>query len=58
MNEWKNRFWRQGLLATGAMALLAITYVAAQDQRASAPLTIQKQGSFAVGSKILGDSNA
>jgi hypothetical protein len=30
----------------------------AQRQGASAPLTIQKQGSFAVGGKILGDPNA
>ena len=75
MNEGKDRFeestfastsagrrrsrLRVGLLATGAMALLATAYVAAQGQRqgASAPLTIQKQGSFAVGGKILGDPN-
>ena len=72
MNEGKDRFeeytfastsagrrrsrLRLGLLATGAMALLATAYVAAQGQRqgASAPLTIRKQGSFAVGGKILG----
>ena len=51
---------RAGLLAAGAMAVLATGYVAAQGQRqgASAPITIQKQGSFAVGGKILGDPNA
>src|SRR3989442_1138406 len=51
---------RLGLLATGAMALLSTAYVAAQGQQqgASAPLTIQKQGSFAVGGEILGDPNA
>ena len=42
------------------MAVLVTGYVAAQGQRqgASAPITIQKQGSFAVGGKILGDPNA
>ena len=59
MNEWKNVL-RAGLLSTGALVLLAAALVAAQAQRqgASAPLTIQKQGSFAVGGKILGDPNA
>ena len=49
-----------GFLASGAMAILATGYVAAQGQRqgASAPITIQKQGSFAVGGKILGDPDA
>ena len=48
-----------GLLAAGAMAVLATGYVAqAQRQGASAPVTIQKQGSFAVGGKVLGDSDA
>jgi hypothetical protein len=51
---------RVGLLSAGAMAVLATGYVAAQGQRqrASAPITIQKQGSFAVGGKILGDPSA
>jgi len=49
---------RTGLLAACAMAVLAVGYVAAQRQAASAPMTIQKQGSFAVGGKILGDPNA
>ena len=45
------------LLAASAMAVLASGYVAAQGQRreANPPITIQKQGSFAVGGKILGD---
>ena len=45
------------LLAAGAIAVLATGYLAAQGQRpgASAPITIQKQGSFAVGGKVLGD---
>ena len=49
-----------GLLAAGAMAVLGTGYVAAQGQRqtASAPIAIQKQGSFAVGGTILGDPNA
>ena len=47
-------------LAAGAMAVLGITSVAAQGQRqtASAPIAIQKQGSFAVGGTILGDPSA
>jgi hypothetical protein len=46
-----------GLLAAGAMTVLAVGYVAAQGRRqaTSAPITIQKQGSFAVGGKVLGD---
>jgi len=45
------------LLATAAVAVLATVYAAAQGARqgGSAPITIQKQGSFAVGGKILGD---
>jgi hypothetical protein len=43
-----------GLLAAGAVAVLATGFVAAQGKPA-APLTIQKQGSFAVGGKVLGD---
>ncbi len=49
-----------GLAAAAAMAMVATAYVTAQGQRqgASAPITIQKQGSFAVGGKILGDPDA
>ena len=49
-----------GVLAAGALAVLAIGYVAAQgrQQGAGSPITIQKQGSFAVGGKILGDPDA
>jgi hypothetical protein len=48
-----------GLAAAAAMAMVATAYVTAQGQRAaSAPITIQKQGSFAVGGKILGDPNS
>jgi hypothetical protein len=45
------------LFAAGAIAVLGTTYGAAQSQpqRAAAPITIQKQGSFAVGGKVLGD---
>jgi hypothetical protein len=45
------------LFAAGAIAVLATAYGAAQGQpqRAAAPITIQKQGSFAVGGKVLGD---
>ena len=51
---------RLGLLAAGSLVVLATGYAAAQGQRqgASAPITIQKQGSFAVGGRILGDANA
>src|SRR5262245_57173262 len=51
---------RVALVAAGALAVLAAGYVAAQGQRqgGNAPLTIQKQGSFAVGGTILGDANA
>jgi hypothetical protein len=49
-----------GLLAAGATAVVATLDTAAQGQpqRASAPITIQQQGSFAVGGTILGDPNA
>ncbi len=49
-----------GFLACGALAILATGYVVAQGQRqgASAPIMIQKQGSFAAGGTILGDPNA
>jgi hypothetical protein len=63
MNESKHRFeksrLRATLLAAGAIALLATVYVGAQGQRqgTGAPLAIQKQGSFAVGGKILGDAD-
>jgi hypothetical protein len=51
---------RAGLLAAIAMAVLANGCVAAQGQQqgAGAAITIQKQGAFAVGGKILGDPNA
>src|SRR5262245_13279490 len=52
---------RISLLAAAAMAALAAGYmVAAQAQRqgASAPIQIQRQGSFAVGGKIIGDPDA
>jgi hypothetical protein len=52
---------RKGMaLVAGALAVLAAGYVAAQGQRpkAAAPVTIQKQGSFAVGGKVLGDADA
>src|SRR5262245_4994314 len=44
-------------MAACAMTVLTTGYVASQGQRqaAGAPITIQKQGSFAVGGKILGD---
>jgi hypothetical protein len=49
-----------GVLAVCAMTVLATGYVASQGQRqgAGAPITIQKQGSFAVGGKILGDPHS
>jgi hypothetical protein len=43
------------LLAAGAVAILTIGCATPQGQQASEPLTIQKQGSFAVGGKILGE---
>ena len=62
MSEMKNRSrMLVGLLATGlatgVAAVLAAGYVVARAQGngASAPITIQKQGSFAVGGTILGD---
>jgi hypothetical protein len=50
--------WRVRLLTAALMAVLATGYVAAQrqQQQSSAPITIQKQGSFAVGGTILGDA--
>jgi hypothetical protein len=49
-----------GIVAAGLIAVFATGYVLAQTPRppASAPITIEKQGSFAVGGKILGDPNA
>jgi len=46
-----------GLLAVAAVASAAVAYVGAQGQRqtSSQPIVIQKQGSFAVGGKIIGD---
>jgi hypothetical protein len=46
-----------GLLAAGAIVVLATSGLTGQSQRqpAAAPITIQKQGSFAVGGTILGD---
>ncbi len=46
-------------LVAGAMAVLATGYLAAQAKRreAAAPITIVKQGSFAVGGKVLGDAD-
>lgn len=46
------------LLVAGVTAVLAAGYVAAQRQSTVAPITIQKQGSFAVGGQILGDAGA
>jgi hypothetical protein len=47
-----------GLLAASGIAVLATAYGAAQGRpRAAAPITIQKQGSFAVGGKVLGDAS-
>jgi len=46
------------LLAAGAAVILVSGCTAAQGQQASAPVTIQKQGSFAVGGQILGDAVA
>src|SRR3954467_5048201 len=45
------------LLAVGAIAVLATGGVAGQRRQAgpAAPITIQKQGSFAVGGTVLGD---
>ena len=47
----------RGILAAGALAALATGYVAAQGGRqgGGSPITIQKQGAFAVGGTILGD---
>jgi hypothetical protein len=46
-----------GLLAAGAMAVVATSDMVAQGRRqeAGAPIVIQKQGSFAVGGTILGE---
>jgi len=58
MSEMNRSPLRAGLVAAGAMAMLATGYAAAQGQRPAAsapPITIQKEGSFAVGGKVLGD---
>ncbi len=56
MSDVRVRF-RRGVLAVCVMAVLATVYVASQSQRqgGGGPITIQKQGSFAVGGKVLGD---
>ena len=46
------------LLTAGAVAILAAGCVTAQSEQANAPIAIQKQGSFAVGGKVLGDPDA
>ena len=48
------------VLLAGAMTVLTAGYLAAQSQRpaANGPIAIQKQGSFAVGGRVLGDPNA
>ncbi len=51
MNDTNDRL-RFGLLVALLLAVTASSYLGAQ---ANAPITIQKQGSFAVGGKILGD---
>jgi hypothetical protein len=47
------------MLATGIAAIIGAAYLGAQGQRQStvAPITIQKQGSFAVGGTIAGDAD-
>ena len=45
------------LLAVGALAIVAIGCVTSKSQEANAPITTQKQGSFAVGGQILGEPN-
>jgi hypothetical protein len=66
MNEWKESVLkntrsrlRAGLLGASAIVLLTSACVAVEGQRqeATAPLTIQKQGSFAVGGKVLSDGS-
>ena len=52
MNDTNDRR-RLGLLVALLLAVTASSYLGAQ---ANAPITIQKQGSFAVGGKILGDA--
>ena len=56
MNDIKDRVPVK-LLTVAILAALGIGYVSAQGQRqgAGAPITIQKQGSFAVGGKVVGD---
>ena len=51
---------RKYLLVVGAIAVTASAWVSAQGQRqgASAPIMIQKQGSFAAGGTILGDADS
>ena len=47
-------------IVTSAVAILVViaaVYTTAQGQSKSAPITIQKQGSFAVGGKVLGTAN-
>ena len=50
---------RVRLLTAGVLTVLATSYVASQNQRqgVGAPISIQKQGSFAVGGKVVGDPN-
>ena len=46
------------LLTAGAIALLATACATPQGQEASSAITIQKQGSFAIGGTILGDPDS
>jgi hypothetical protein len=57
MSARKDRI-RVGVVAACVVAVLTTGSMASQSrQGAGAPLTIQKQGSFAVGGRVLGDPN-
>jgi hypothetical protein len=43
--------------AVATLVVLAAVYTTAQGQSKSAPITLQKQGSFAIGGKVLGTGN-
>ena len=55
MHHTNGRLGGVVIAAAFVLAVFATSYLGAQ--KASAPITIQKQGSFAVGGKILGDAD-
>jgi hypothetical protein len=57
MHDTKGRLGGVAIAAALGLAVFGTSYLAAQNQKGNGPITIQRQGSFAVGGKILGDAD-